>query len=71
MNEYIVWNPEKLGNYYSGDLDTNTYEALKEYEDTGEGCLSSHIVCSEEQLIQFIEAAYNETDQLLKAHKIS
>jgi len=65
-SKVVIWNSHKLGMGYNGDLPTNTYAAVLEYERSTGNSLSSIIeVDSLEQLNTFIEGVYNETDVLL------
>lgn len=62
-SKVVIWNSHKLDMNYSGNLPTNTYAALLDYEKGSECSLSSTIeVDSIEQLNSFIEAVHNETD---------
>ena len=65
-SKVVVWNSNKLSRYYVGKLPTNVYGALLEYEQKSKLSLSSIIeVDSLQQLNNFVEAVYNETDVIL------
>lgn len=65
MKTYIVWNPSKVSSYGNPEceLEVNTYEGLKSAEAFSNGSISSEV--HTDDIDNFIDAVYNETDTQL------
>ncbi len=64
---YVVWCPEKISEYTSGD--SNSYETLLEAEEKINGSISSYITTTNIEMI--MQMIYNETDIPCTYHKIN
>ncbi|USD35632.1 MULTISPECIES: hypothetical protein [Vibrio] len=64
---YVVWCPEKISEYTSGD--SNSYEALLEAEAKLNGSISSYVTTTNIEMI--MEMVYNETNIPCTYHKIN
>lgn len=60
LKKFVLWNAEKCLHHFKTECDT--FEKLTAAELENNGCLHSNVNLTDNQLIEVLQAVYNETD---------